>query len=171
MSRNQLCIRARIRRDGKLPVSEYMCIALTDPDHGFRLSSKSHWDVPLSIGGRTVHFLVSHPTPPVFDDPPFFPAGVDWSSDDLAVVQRDEEQLLADARSAGLDGLVPVISNGSDAPGTLLPDCSPAFLDIFHRADLIIAKQRNGPIGDFKLVFRNDITKFFNYAPEPEFMN
>lgn len=33
----------------------------------FRLSSKSHWDVPIEIDGRTVHFLVSHPTPPVFD--------------------------------------------------------------------------------------------------------
>jgi hypothetical protein len=33
----------------------------------FRLSSKSHWDVPIDIGGSTVHFLVSHPTPPVFD--------------------------------------------------------------------------------------------------------
>ena len=33
----------------------------------FRLSSKSHWDVPISIGKKTVHFLVSHPTPPVFD--------------------------------------------------------------------------------------------------------
>ena len=35
----------------------------------FRLSSKSHWDVPIAIGRRTVHFLVSHPTPPVFDGP------------------------------------------------------------------------------------------------------
>jgi Endonuclease/Exonuclease/phosphatase family len=35
----------------------------------FRLSSKSHWDVPVQIGKRTVHFLVSHPTPPVFDGP------------------------------------------------------------------------------------------------------
>jgi hypothetical protein len=35
----------------------------------FRLSSKSHWDVPLQIGRQTVHFLVSHPTPPVFDGP------------------------------------------------------------------------------------------------------
>ena len=33
----------------------------------FRLSSKSHWDVPIRIQRRTVHFLVSHPTPPVFD--------------------------------------------------------------------------------------------------------
>jgi hypothetical protein len=33
----------------------------------FRLSSKSHWDVPIAIEGESVHFLVSHPTPPVFD--------------------------------------------------------------------------------------------------------
>lgn len=35
----------------------------------FRLSSKSHWDVPIQIGEKVVHFLVSHPTPPVFDGP------------------------------------------------------------------------------------------------------
>ncbi len=35
----------------------------------FRLSSKSHWDVPVHVGRKTVHFLVSHPTPPVFDGP------------------------------------------------------------------------------------------------------
>ena len=35
----------------------------------FRLSSKSHWDLTLDVNGRTVHFLVSHPTPPVFDGP------------------------------------------------------------------------------------------------------
>jgi hypothetical protein len=33
----------------------------------FRLSSKSHWDVPININGEIVHALVSHPTPPVFD--------------------------------------------------------------------------------------------------------
>ena len=43
----------------------------------FRLSSKSHWDIPIDARpGQDVHFLVSHPTPPVFDDPPL-PAGVD----------------------------------------------------------------------------------------------
>lgn len=34
-----------------------------------RLSSKSHWDVPVQTPGGLVHFLVSHPTPPVFDGP------------------------------------------------------------------------------------------------------
>lgn len=32
-----------------------------------RLSSKSHWDLPIRVKGRTVHLLASHPTPPVFD--------------------------------------------------------------------------------------------------------
>ncbi|MEL7044420.1 MAG: endonuclease/exonuclease/phosphatase family protein [Pseudomonadota bacterium] len=34
-----------------------------------RLSSKSHWDIPITINGRTLHVLASHPTPPVFDGP------------------------------------------------------------------------------------------------------
>jgi endonuclease/exonuclease/phosphatase family metal-dependent hydrolase len=33
------------------------------------LSSKSHWDVPVRVGHRTVHVLAAHPTPPVFDGP------------------------------------------------------------------------------------------------------
>jgi len=32
-----------------------------------RLSSKSHWDIPVLIHDQPVHLLVSHPTPPVFD--------------------------------------------------------------------------------------------------------
>lgn len=35
----------------------------------FRLSSKSHWDVPVQVGDKTVHILAAHPTPPVFDGP------------------------------------------------------------------------------------------------------
>jgi len=34
-----------------------------------RLSSKSHWDVPVRTPQGVVHMLVSHPTPPVFDGP------------------------------------------------------------------------------------------------------
>ena len=37
----------------------------------FRLSSKSHWDVPVRLaapgGERVIHVLAAHPTPPVFD--------------------------------------------------------------------------------------------------------
>lgn len=33
----------------------------------FRLSSKSHWDVPIDIDASLIHVLCSHPTPPAFD--------------------------------------------------------------------------------------------------------
>jgi len=32
-----------------------------------RLSSKSHWDIPVQVNGNIIHVLASHPTPPVFD--------------------------------------------------------------------------------------------------------
>jgi uncharacterized protein with ATP-grasp and redox domains len=41
---------------------------------------------------------------------------------------------------AGLDRVAEVIDNGSDAPGTLLADCSADFLRRFYAADVIIAK-------------------------------
>lgn len=41
-----------------------------DEQRDFRLSSKSHWDVPVKLpNNATIHFLCSHPTPPNFDGP------------------------------------------------------------------------------------------------------
>ncbi|NKX55063.1 endonuclease/exonuclease/phosphatase family protein [Arthrobacter mobilis] len=34
-----------------------------------RLSSKSHWDLPVSVHGRILHVLACHPVPPFFDGP------------------------------------------------------------------------------------------------------
>lgn len=34
-----------------------------------RLSSKNHWDIPIKSPNGIFHFLVHHPTPPVFDGP------------------------------------------------------------------------------------------------------
>jgi 3-phytase len=68
----------------------------------FRLSSKSHWDVPIEIGEKTVHFLVSHPTPPVFDDPPTFPAGVDFNGRR----NNDEIRFWADYITPGGSGYI-----------------------------------------------------------------
>ncbi|MDZ7620822.1 MAG: ARMT1-like domain-containing protein [Patescibacteria group bacterium] len=46
----------------------------------------------------------------------------------------------ADAQTAGITELVRVIDNGSDAPGTILAECSDEFRRYFDEADLIIAK-------------------------------
>ena len=65
-----------------------------------RLSSKSHWDVPVRVGanhrgqgGRTVHFLVSHPTPPTFDG----------AEDRNGTRNHDEIRFWADYVSGGRD--------------------------------------------------------------------
>jgi len=50
------------------------------------------------------------------------------------------DAVAADAAAAGIDGIAEIISSGSDAPGTLLPMCSPEFLWHYHTADLIISK-------------------------------
>ena len=62
----------------------------------FRLSSKSHWDVPIDIGGTSVHFLVSHPTPPVFDGP----------EDRNGTRNHDEIRLWADYVTPGAGGYI-----------------------------------------------------------------
>lgn len=47
---------------------------------------------------------------------------------------------LEDARYVGMDKVADLISNGYDAPSTLLEYCSPEFMDVFNRADVIISK-------------------------------
>jgi len=61
-----------------------------------RLSSKSHWDVPVEVGSRTVHFLVSHPTPPVFDG----------AEDRNGKRNFDEIRFWADYVAPGRDGYI-----------------------------------------------------------------
>jgi hypothetical protein len=46
----------------------------------------------------------------------------------------------ADARAIGLDIMVKVVDNGSDAPGTVLDDCSEDFMERLTFADVILAK-------------------------------
>ncbi|MBN1319282.1 MAG: DUF89 family protein [Thermoleophilia bacterium] len=45
-----------------------------------------------------------------------------------------------DARAVGLDEIAPVIDNGSDAPGTILSDCTEELRRRFVQSDVVIAK-------------------------------
>lgn len=47
---------------------------------------------------------------------------------------------LEEARYVGLDRVADLVSNGYDAPSTLLEHCSPEFLEVFNRADVVISK-------------------------------
>jgi 3-phytase len=62
----------------------------------FRLSSKSHWDIPIRVRGKVVHFLTSHPTPPVFDGP----------EDRNGTRNADEIRLWADYITPGAGGYI-----------------------------------------------------------------
>ncbi len=53
----------------------------------FRLSSKSHWLLPIATAQGTIYFAAAHPTPPVFDGP----------EDRNGLRNHDEIRLLADA--------------------------------------------------------------------------
>ena len=65
------------------------------------------------------------------------------------------DALFADAKVCGLDRVSRVISNGTDAPGTILSLCSKEFKQIYRKTDMIISKgqgnfetlsQEKGPI-------------------------
>ncbi len=47
---------------------------------------------------------------------------------------------IEDAVNVGITKIAKVISNGYDAPSTLLNRCSPGFLKLFNKADIIISK-------------------------------
>ena len=62
-----------------------------------------------------------------------------------------------DAVAAGVPYVVEVIDNGSDAPGTILESCSPAFRSRFESADLVISKGQ----GNYETVSGLDKPIFF----------
>ncbi len=62
----------------------------------FRLSSKSHWDVPVEVNGTVLHVLASHPTPPAFDG----------AEDRNGRRNHDEIRLWRDYLTAGADGWI-----------------------------------------------------------------
>lgn len=64
---------------------------------------------------------------------------------------------LADAHEVGLHDLVEVIDNGSDAPGTILDDCSMSFRRRFAEADLIVSKGQ----GNFETLSHAEGNLFF----------
>jgi len=64
---------------------------------------------------------------------------------------------MEDAKTAGIDKLVQVVANGSDAPGTLVDECSDEFREAFEQADLIIAKGQ----GNYETMSENQKSVFF----------
>jgi len=64
---------------------------------------------------------------------------------------------MQDAREAGLTDLVRVIDNGSDAPGTIVDECSEEFRKELADADLVIAKGQ----GNYETLSEENYRNFF----------
>ncbi|OQY51407.1 MAG: hypothetical protein B6230_04935 [Desulfobacteraceae bacterium 4572_89] len=64
---------------------------------------------------------------------------------------------MEDAVQTGMTQKVKVIHNGSDAPGTILKDCSKDFLKVFDEADLVISKGQ----GNFETLSHVDKNIYF----------
>ncbi len=87
----------------------------------------------------------------------------------LSQLNRDMEKekrkpRLSDLRESG--------SIEQDADVVLLlskpKDSEDEFQTIQNVADLIVAKQRNGPVGELTLTFRKEYTRFENYSPQSD---
>jgi hypothetical protein len=50
------------------------------------------------------------------------------------------DAILEDALAAGIDEIAEIIETGSQAPGTILSQCSPEFRDLFNGSNLVISK-------------------------------
>jgi uncharacterized protein with ATP-grasp and redox domains len=66
------------------------------------------------------------------------------NSNKMVYVVREKpiinDATIEDAVRVGLDKVAKVISSGSEAPATILSQCSPAMKDMYNSADVIIAK-------------------------------
>lgn len=67
------------------------------------------------------------------------------------------DALMADAEECGITGVARVITNGADAPGTLLSLCSPEFSEAYNQAQLIISKGQ----GNFETLSSEEKPIFF----------
>jgi uncharacterized protein with ATP-grasp and redox domains len=89
---------------------------------------------------KSVLYITDNAGEIVFDRPLIDYIGRDRVTVAVRGIPVLNDATMEDAEEAGLTEMVNVIDNGSDAPGTILSDCSQIFLQHFNNADLIIAK-------------------------------
>jgi len=103
-----------------------------DEWQALRLSSKSHWDVPVNVNGQIVHVLAMHPTPPNFDG----------SEDRNGTRNHDEIRLMADYLTPNsgeyiYDDNGQQVSLEADTRFVLVGDFNAADIGDKHRPEVI----------------------------------
>jgi hypothetical protein len=71
---------------------------------------------------------------------------------------------IVDAHATGIHDVAEIIDNGSDAPGTILKDCSRMFRKRFEEADVVIAKGQ----GNFETLSSEPTNLFFLFKVKCE---
>jgi uncharacterized protein with ATP-grasp and redox domains len=80
---------------------------------------------------------------------------------DITFVVREKpiinDATMDDALAVGLNEVASIIPNGSDAPATILSQCSPQILELYSSADVIISKGQ----GNYESLSREQTNIFF----------
>jgi hypothetical protein len=113
----------------------------------YRLSAKSHWDVPVLIGDRRLHLLVSHPTPTGYDGPEDLNGRRNHDEIGMWVHHIDDDTVLVD--DSGIRGGLPAGESFVIA-GDLNADPRGDVLESGQRAiDQLLKHDRVVPTGRF----------------------
>lgn len=94
----------------------------------------------MASGADTILYIGDNAGETVFDRPLLAllePARLIYAAKERAIIN---DATVPDAALAGIHLDARLMSSGSSAPGTILEECSDQFIDIFNRADVIIAK-------------------------------
>jgi len=73
---------------------------------------------------------------------------------DKPIINDAQEE---DALACGIDRFARIVSSGCDAPGIILDFCSPEFIEIYKKSDLVISKGQ----GNFEALSKEDKPIYF----------
>ena len=137
---------------GQPDIDDFTAHSLSEPLFG---SWEALWEAARSA--ETILYLGDNAGEIVFDRLLIEQLPMDKVT--LAVKGRPviNDATMTDAKAAGITDLVNVIDNGSDAPGTVIEECSDIFKRYFDAADLVISKGQ----GNYETLSDVEKTIFF----------
>jgi endonuclease/exonuclease/phosphatase family metal-dependent hydrolase len=113
----------------------------------YRLSSKSHWDVPVQVGEKRIHLLLSHPTPTGYDGPEDLNGRRNHDEIRMWAHYLDNDSVLVD--DSGLRGGLPE-SESFIIAGDLNADPRGEVMESGHRSiEQLLHHDRVWPTGEF----------------------
>ena len=107
--------------------------------HPLPMAEIAHLKADIEKAQRVL-FLTDNCGEVIFDRPLMNLIGASRLTVGMRGMPVINDATIADADLCGFPDDYLIISNGSDIPGTWLPECDATFADVFHAADVVIAK-------------------------------